>query len=111
MINLASETAIKHIESVNIKLDKLNKELCEHDIYKIQGQTLRTGARWLELSERNSKYFFSLEKFRSKSKTMNTVRNEKNQIITGKDQILQEQFKFYQQLYTKDPAVKVRTEK
>ena len=87
---------------INDKIDKLKLELeCEND-YATQGAILRTRSNYYEQGEKNSKYFFALEKRLAKSKTMNNVFDENNSLINQERQILAQQAKFYKTLYTKD---------
>ena len=105
MINLSSANAVALIEKINKKLDLINIELDKLTRYVVQGQMLRLKVKWVEESEKNSKYFFSLEKHRSKAKCMNKIIvNDK--VITNPNEILMQQRNFYQQLYTRDSSIK-----
>ena len=71
---ICSETS--KIES---KLDTLAVERAQSTIF-------RSKARWVRDGEKNSKYFFSLEKRRYLEKNMTTVVTEDNEVITDPDQ-------------------------
>ena len=105
MINLKSVKAILEIEKINIKLDALKLELEKFARYEIQGIILKTKARWIEQAEKNTKYFFGLEKTKSISKSMQSIKLNNGQIVHDQKIILSEQKKFFQQLYTKDNSV------
>ena len=54
---------LKVLTNTKIKLDELLDK-------KIRGVIFRTKAKWLDLSEKSSKYFYALEKARYQSKTV-----------------------------------------
>ena len=54
--------------------------------------------------------FFSLEKAKSKSKSMSMVRTSDGRVTRDMREILQEQARFYENLYTKDPQVNFNLE-
>ncbi len=60
---------------------------------------LRSKAEWIEGSEKNSKYFANLEKKHSENKTITRL-NINGQTITNNNEILHEENKYYQKLYT-----------
>ena len=106
MINLKSNNAISLIEKINCKLDSMKEELNKYDKDKVRGQFIRSRVRWTELSERNTKYYFNLEKSKGKSKCMAKIETDQGETVTDPDLILQEQAAFYKNLYTEDPTVK-----
>ena len=60
----------------------------------------RSKLRWHEYGERNTKYFFNLEKARFNAKTCNKIISENDgREITSDCEILKEQHRFYEQLY------------
>ena len=68
--------------------------------YKIQGAKIRSGMKWIKEGEKNSKYFFSLQKYNFKRKNRFRLKLRDGSIITDPKKILQEQDKFYKKLYT-----------
>ena len=104
-INLKSSQAILLIEKINIKLDSLKAELEKFNLFATQGAIMRSKSAFFELGEKNSKYFFSLEKRNSKAKSMSTVYDDQKRLITKPRQVLDQQVKFYQQLYTNSPKI------
>ena len=65
MINLQSEFAVSIIQATNEKIDSVLKELHTIELCEAQGAMLRSKVRWVESGEKNTKYFFALEKQRS----------------------------------------------
>ena len=108
MINLKAQNAVKLIEKVNVKLDELKIELDKETRYEIQGVMLRTRIRWVEQGEKNTKYFFALEKSKSKSKSMRTICTQNGEVTHDPREVLKYQEEFYQQLYKEDSSI-VRT--
>ena len=49
--------------------------------------------------EHNTKYFFNLEKANAKAKVMHKIRNEKGQLVSRYNEIIEEQVRFYEKLY------------
>ena len=67
---------------------------------KVQGSTIPSKANWLESGERMSKYFFILEKHNYNRKSINWIWFSNDLIATDPNRILDEQSKFYQEVYT-----------
>ena len=67
---------------------------------KTQGAILRSKAKFVEEGEKNSKYFLNLEKRNYKERYMKSVMNSQDLMITDPSEILNEQAKFYENLYT-----------
>ena len=74
-------------------------ELEEKLMERTRGIMFRSKARWYEQGEKNTKYFFTLEKARYNSKTCYTILNEAKDEISDPTKILQVQRQFYQDLY------------
>ena len=105
MINLKADNAISLINNINDKIDTFQKELDKINMYKTQGVILRSRARWIEQGEKNTKYFFGLEKHTARANTMNRCIDEKGHILTNPQEIVFEQARFYERLYTKQENV------
>ena len=107
---IALKNSLGIIEDENLKDTACNKasksiELIEHKIdeletYVTQGAIVRSRIKWHMEGERNSKYFFALEKRHFKAKTITKIRNSDGSIITECAKILRELESFYQVLYT-----------
>ena len=86
-------------------LEKSRSELEEKTLERIQGVMFRSKVKWFEEGERNTKYFYSLEKTRYNAKTCYKMINRMGIEIESPEEILEEQRLFYEELYQKDPAV------
>ena len=85
----------------NTKLD-LEEKLLE----QAKAMLFRSKARWHELGEKNTKYFFNLEKTRYNAKTcFKLIDSEENEIVETQ-RILNYQKDFYGKLYQEDINVK-----
>ena len=81
------------------------QELEDKLFERARGAIFRSKVKWYEEGEKNTKYFFSLEKARYNSKTCYKLIKEDGQEVTNQSEILQEQFNFYQNLYSVDQEV------
>ena len=77
---------------------------------RVQSLIFRSQVRWYEGGERSTKYFFNLEKRNYNAKTCSKLLLENGSIIEDDPLILAEQRKFYETLYSKDPAVSFKLE-
>jgi len=93
---------IKQSESIKGNLDQILNE-------KVKGTILRSKVRWYEDGERNSKYFYNLEKrnFNKKHITKLVVGNK---VIEEPSEILKEEEKFYQNLYKSETKINEQQE-
>ena len=67
---------------------------------RTRGACVRSKARWHEFGERSSKYFLNLEKRNFSNKCINKLIDGDNKTITEPKAILEEQKKYYQNLYS-----------
>ena len=67
---------------------------------KTQGSILRSKAKFVEDGEKNSQYFLNLEKRIYNERYMKSLINSQGLLITEPSEILNEQAKFYEGLYT-----------
>ena len=105
MINLKADNAIRLIEDLNVKIDRVKDELQSITKTEAEGAILRSKVRWVEHGERSSKYFLNLEKFKSKAKAMTVCTKSDGSLTRCSEEILKEQKSFYAELYTKDKNV------
>ena len=84
---------------------RVEKELEKQQNYIVEGVAVRSKILWYEQGERNSKFFYGLEKLNFNNKTMKALKRE-NRLITGPLEILSEQHAFYDKLYTSNKATK-----
>ena len=81
-------------------------ELEDQLMMRTQGVMFRSKAKWYEEGERNTKYFYALEKARYNAKTCHKLVTDKGEEITDPKLILEEQRNFYRELYSEDEMVK-----
>ena len=92
--------------------DKTKLDLEELQLQRAEGLIFRSKVRWYEEGEKNSKYFYNLEKSRYNAKTCTRLFDpeDETQLISGATDILKLQESFYTQLYKKDPDVRFTLE-
>ena len=66
---------------------------------KIKGAVIRSRAEFIEHNEKNLKYFSNLEKRNFSMKCIKCLHID-NKVVTDESEILHEQRKFYEQLYS-----------
>ena len=91
--NPNDKNVIKELYAVNLRLEKLLK-------HKTRGAILRSQSRWYEQGERNTRYFFNLEKRNYCKKTVTKLKRNDNTYTNNQFEILQEEKVFYETLYT-----------
>ena len=80
------------------EIRQLEGELSELWDQKTEGARIRAGEAWYEKGEKSSKYFFNLEKIRSRGKLWTQIKDSEGKIKHGIDNILEEQVQFYSKL-------------
>ena len=65
LIDIQNKLQANYNESDEMEMDRLKTKLSRIEAIKTQGTILRSKARWYEYGEKNSKYFYSLEKKQS----------------------------------------------
>ena len=103
-INLKTPQVIKVIEKINTKIDTIKKELDEENLYVTKGAMIRSKANFIEHGEKNTRYFFSLERNNAKSKTMSSVFTTEEKLVSNPQRILLEQMKYFKKLHTTDDS-------
>ena len=81
-----------HYINIKTQFEDINAE-------KTEGLRIRSKAQEIEEGERGTKYFLNLEKRNAKIKNITKLKLEDNSTITDPKQILNEQRKFYANLY------------
>jgi hypothetical protein len=92
-------------ESDEHNLNQYKRELFELRQKKLDGMIIRSRARWIGDSEKNSKYFCSLEKRNFVQKAMHFLETEDGSILHDQDAITKEVKTFYEQLYSEKQEV------
>ena len=91
-----------HPSEENETVWNVAKEHLENEYNSItQGIIVRSRAQWVEMSEKNNKYFLSLEKANKVKSTINTLSLDDGDISTNQSTILKEIKTFYANLYSK----------
>ena len=81
---------------------KLHDQLNEIIEQEIQGLVLRSLCEEYEQGEKCSNYFFSLEKYKAKQKTINRIKLSDGSYCSDSKKILEECRTFYKNLYSKN---------
>ena len=85
-------------------------ELEDKVLERIEGVMFRSKVKWYELGEKNTKYFYSLEKARYNSKTCYKLITDDSIEISNPKEILEQQRIFYEKLYDVDDDVEFKIE-
>ena len=80
-------------------LEDVKLRISELETIRAEAAAFRSRAQWIREGEKNTKYFFSIEKRNYGAKTMKRLRDG-NRIITEQGEILRHQQAFYEALYT-----------
>ena len=94
---------IEMFENTKADLDIKQMELARKAIF-------RSGAKTLGEFERNTSYFYALEKSRYNAKTVHTILREDGQIVSDAKGILAEEERYYGKLFAEDKNVSFRLE-
>ena len=102
----------KHIDQMTepnkvmeyLELDRLKVQLDDVVTERVRGTVFRSRAQWYREGERSSKYFFALEKRNYENKIMNKLITDNGTIISDPEFILEEQYRFYNELYASDES-------
>ena len=90
----------KHSPETNNKLKSKQMELQKIRAYKMKGLLTRSRVNWAAKGEENSKYFVSLERRNYTNKVMTKLILGNNEEITSQEDVIKEQKRLYQTLYT-----------
>ena len=88
-----SEENVSKFYNVKFKLNQLS-------LLKTKGAMTRSKARWCEQGERNSKYFYRLERRNHSTKYITELKLSDKTTTTKPKEILNEEYRFYKELYT-----------
>ena len=84
---------IAQYESLKLELSILEEEKCK-------GAILRSKAYWATESDKCTKYFLNLEKYKQERNCIKELVNDKNEIISDTEELLELQYDFYRKLYS-----------
>ena len=97
---LQQEIRSNFSEDSKIKMDRVKKKLAKIVAKKTQGAMVRSKATWYEFGEKNSKYFYNLEKRNQKKKHIHSIIKDDGSVIREPNQILEEEENFFKEIYT-----------
>ena len=90
---------------ISAAIDCIENEILEIKQNKVRGIIFRSKVNWELHGEKPSKFFFALEKRNYFSKNMKAIKNDQGIICKEQKTILNEQVKFYKNLYTSNREV------
>ena len=103
---LEDELSMQYEEKKQDILTRTKEDLNELEIERAKGTIFRTRSKWTIEGERNTAYFFGLEKNKYLAKNCSCVITDDGKRITEPKRILEEQAKFYKELYTSNKRVR-----
>ena len=86
-------------ESIKAEMDRVKNKLAKIIAVKTRGAIVRSKSRWYEFGEKNSKYFFNLEKRNHRKKHITSLKKQNDTTISCPKEILEEEANFFSQLY------------
>ncbi|CAC5361067.1 unnamed protein product [Mytilus coruscus] len=99
-INTLCEKAANGNDIDIAKLESLRLELSQYELEKCRGAVLRSKAVWAVESDKNTKYFLNLEKYKQENNSVKELLNVNNESVNDINGILGLQYDFYKELYT-----------
>lgn len=81
--------------------EEVKKTLEIFAIQEARSAQVRSRIKFIEDGEKNTKYFLNLEKARANAKIMDSLKTEDDRTVTRQNEILEEQVKFYRNVYSK----------
>lgn len=90
----------KHLD----RIKKTEEFLMDKHEEKVQAARFHTKSDYYLQGEKNTAYFFNLEKARANSKNITALRNELGETIKNPQSILKEEQLFYKKLYNQKPV-------
>ena len=109
-LDILGERMDKELNEDNIDLyQKTKMDLEELEREQALSIMFRCKARWAMEAERNTKYFYSLEKLRHNARTCAVLIDDRGALVKGTDNILKLQREFYRKLYASDPSIVFQT--
>ena len=100
MMRLQIILQASYSDSLKTELERIKFKLSKIAGIKTRRTIVRSRARWYEHGERNSKYFYNLEKRNQKKKHITSLVNNEGDKITNPKDILEEEERFFEEIYT-----------
>ena len=98
-IEIAKDPTDELLNTANSLKENIEKANSE----KARGAMLRSKANWVEYGEKNSSFFLKLENRNRDIKNITHLINDSDEAIQGQKEILEEELRYYQSLYTQPP--------
>ena len=94
----------EHRHSPNLEHERMTikTEIEINALAAAQGAQVRSRTKFIEEGEKNTAYFFALEKAKTTTNTITSVITDNGNLITEQASILKEQTRFYKTLYQAD---------
>ncbi|CAC5367732.1 unnamed protein product [Mytilus coruscus] len=99
-INILCEKVACGVDIDVAKLESLKLELSAYELDKCRGAVLRSKAIWAVESDKNTKYFLNLEKYKQENNSIKELLNDNNESVYATEGILDLQYTFYKELYS-----------
>ena len=96
---LQAEAGHRNSEELLAKLEEVQEKLDVFFHEKVQGAIFRSRAQWYHEGEKNSRYFFQLEKSRFRSRSISRLMKQTNDYTQNSQEALCVAFDFYSNLY------------
>ena len=100
MIKLQCKLQTEYSDSLRSELERIKTKLSKIASVKTRGTIIRSRARWYEHGEKNSKYFYNLEKTNQRKKHITSLKISDHTKLTDPKEILEEEERFFKQIYT-----------
>ena len=99
MIKLQSKLQTAYSESLRTDIERIKTKLSKIASVKTRGTIIRSRVRWYEYGEKNSKYFYNLEKTNQRKKHIAALKVNDHTKLTDPREILEEEERFFKQIY------------
>ena len=100
MKSLLNNCPTKEKDNLISRINNTQNELNQFIQYNAKGAAVKSRARWIEFSEKNSRYFLGLEKWHNdKKKFIKSLKNTQEDLVNDQKLILEELVNFYEKLY------------
>jgi len=100
MIKLQCKLQTAYSDSLRSELERIKTKLSKIASVKTRGTIIRSRACWYEHGEKNSKYFYNLEKTNQRKKHTTALKVNNHAKLTDLREILEEEERFFKEIYT-----------
>ncbi len=96
-LHLLEDEVLEEYQELKAEFEQIYDE-------KIKGQIMRSRARWIAQGERNTKYFYGLEKRNYSNQSITQLQREDGKIIEKPEEILNEIFGYFNNQFSFSPT-------